>query len=627
MKLAPLFSDHMVLQRDQPVPVWGWSQPGDTIAVECAGQKKTTIADSTGKWLVTLDPLLASHEPRELVAGDCRVKNILVGDVWLCSGQSNMQWPVKESLNGSAEVAAANHPRIRLFTVPRQAVLDPQVDVAATWQVCTPATIAQFSAVGYFFGRELLGKLDVPIGLIDSSWGGTRVEAWTSRDALWTDAELRNEIQMYEKWTQTPAGRAVRESHQLSKTNIDTWIKSLGKPDPGNIGHAQGWAARDLDEAAWPTMPIPSGWQLHQHNFSGVFWFRRTVDVPAAWAGKDLVLHLGSADKTDTTYFNNVQVGAIGFESKSPWNTPRVYRIPGQLVQPGRNVIATRVYSNVYQGGLVGPANAMQLKFDSASIPLAGQWRYKVEHNLGLTPMVFSSPGPGNANTATILHNSMIAPLAPAALRGVIWYQGESNAGNARHYRNLFPLLINDWRRTFEQAHLPFFYVELANYTAVQKLPVESGWAELREAQAFALQLPHTGVASAIDVGDADDIHPKNKQEVGKRLALAALAQVHGVPVVPGGPCYKSHTIEGDTVRIEFDNVAAGLNAHGPLKGFAVAGTDGKFEWAEASIDGKTVVIHAGQPAAVRYAWANNPIGNLYNSVGLPAMPFRTDVD
>ena len=627
MKLANLFSDNCILQRDRPVPIWGWGKPGERVTVEFAGQKKTTTADAAGKWRVTLDPLPASHEPRELVAGDCRVKNVLVGDVWLCSGQSNMQWTVNDSLNGTAEVAAANYPRLRLFTVPRQAVLDPQADVTAAWRVCTPATIAQFSAVGYFFGRELLGKLDVPIGLIDSSWGGTRVEAWTSRDGLWSDPELRNEIQMYEKWTQTPAGRFARESHQLSKTDIDAWIKSLGKPDPGNIGHAKGWAARDFDDATWSTMPIPSGWQLHQHNFSGVFWFRRTVDVPAAWAGKDLVLHLGSADKTDTTYFNNVQVGAIGFESKSPWNTPRVYRIPGKLVQPGRNVIATRVYSNVYQGGLVGPAEAMQLKLDSASIPLAGPWRYKVEHNLGITPMVFSSPGPGNANTATILHNSMIAPLAPAALRGVIWYQGESNAGNARRYRNLFPLLINDWRRTFEQAELPFFYVELANYMAVQKAPVESGWAELREAQAFALQLPHTGMASAIDVGDADDIHPKNKQAVGKRLALAALAQVHGQPVVPGGPCYNSHTIEGDTVRIEFDNVAAGLSAKGPLQGFAVAGTDGKFAWAAASIDGKTVVIRALQPTAVRYAWANNPIGNLYNSVGLPAMPFRTDID
>ena len=627
MKLANLFTDNCILQRDRPVPIWGWGKPGERVTVEFAGQKKTITADVAGKWRVTLDPLPASQEPRELSAGDCRVKNVLVGDVWLCSGQSNMQMAVSEGLNSKAEIAAANYPRIRLFTVPCQAVLDPQTDVAATWQVCAPATVAKFSAAGYFFGRELLDKLDVPIGLINSSWGGTRVEAWTSRDGLWSDAELRNEIQMYEKWAQTPAGRFARESHQLSKADIDTWIKSLGKPDPGNIGHTQGWAARDFNDATWSTMPIPSGWQLHQHNFSGVFWFRRTVDVPAAWVGKDLVLHLGVADKTDTTYFNNVQVGAIGFESQSPWNTPRVYRIPGKFVQPGRNVIATRVYSNVYQGGLVGPAEVMQLKLDSASIPLAGPWRYKIEHNLGLTPMVFSSPGPGNANTATILHNSMIAPLAPAALRGVIWYQGESNAGNARNYRNLFPLLINDWRRTFEQAQLPFFYVELANYMAVQKSPVESGWAELREAQAFALQLPHTGMASAIDIGDAGDIHPKNKQDVGKRLALAALAQVHGQPVVPGGPCYKTHTIEGDTVRIEFDNVAAGLSAKGPLKGFAVTGTDGKFAWAEASIDGKTVVIRALQPTAVRYAWANNPIGNLYNSVGLPAMPFRTDID
>ena len=632
LKLANLFTTNAILQRDRPVPIWGWSTPGETVTVKFARQKKTAVAGPDGKWLIYLDAQPASTKSRELTAVSGQqapviIQNVLVGDVWLCSGQSNMQMSVAGSNHAEKEIAAAKHPRIRLFTVPNLALLEPQADVNAAWQICSPETIPQFSAVGYFFGRELLKKLKVPIGLINSSWGGTRVEAWTSRDALRTHAIARSEIDTFEKWRLTPEGRAAQEMQQVAVTDLEAWEHRQGKADPGNLGHGQGWAARDFDDSAWPEMPIPSGWQPHGHNFSGVFWFRRTVEVPADWAGQDLVLHLGAADKTDTTYFNNVQVGAIGFETKSSWNTPRVYRIPGKIVQPGRNVISARVYSNIYQGGLIGPAETMQLKRGEASIPLAGDWRYQIEHNFGITQPGVFSPGPGNPNTTYILHNSMITPLAPAALRGVIWYQGESNAGQPQLYRDLFPLLITDWRRTFEQAQLPFFYVELANYMAEQNTPVETGWAELREAQTFALHLPSTGLASAIDVGDANDIHPKDKQTVGKRLATAALGQVHGHPVVPAGPRYKSHRIEGDTVRIEFDHLADGLRAKGPLKGFAVAGIDKKFDWAEARIDGATVVVKGRAPVAVRYAWANNPIGNLYNSAGLPATPFRTDMD
>ena len=632
LKLANLFSHNAILHRDRPVPIWGWSTPGETVTVKFARQKKTAVAGRDGKWLTYLDAMPASTKSRELtvVSGEqapVTVQNVLIGDVWLCSGQSNMQWAVADSNQAAKEIASAKHPRLRLFTVPNKALLEPQTDVDSVWKVCSPETIPPFSAVGYFFGRELLKKLKVPIGLINSSWGGTRVEAWTSRDALRTNASVRMEIDVFEKWSQTPEGRAAQANQQAAVADQEVWAQSLGKRDPGNSGHAQGWAALEYNDGAWPEMPIPSGWQTNGHNFSGVFWFRRTVEVPAAWAGKDLVLHLGAADKTDTTYFNNVQVGAIGFETKSSWNTPRVYRIPGALVKAGRNVIATRVYSNVYQGGLIGPADTMQLKHGEASIPLAGPWRFQIEHNFGFTqPAVFGA-GPGNANTTYILYNSMITPLAPAALRGVIWYQGESNAGQPQLYRDLFPLLITDWRRTFEQAHLPFFYVELANYMAVQPGPIEAGWAELREAQAFALHLPHTGVASAIDIGDAADIHPRDKQTVGKRLAVAALAKVHGHAIPASGPQYRSHRIEGDMIRIEFDHVADGLTAKGPLKGFAVAGADKKFGWAEAHIDGATVVVKGRAPAAVRYSWANNPIGNLYNSAGLPALPFRTDIE
>lgn len=625
MKLAALFSDNAILQRDRAVPIWGWSTPGETVTVEFAGQKKSGKADASGKWLVRLDPMPASAEPRELRAGSLTLKNILVGDVWLCSGQSNMQWTVQQSNNAETEVATGNHPLLRLFTVPNKALLGRQTDITAAWKTCTPDTVKFFSAVGYFFGREIHQRAGVPVGLINSSWGGTRIEAWTSRDALLTDAHCRTEIEDYEKWLASPEGQQAIQDGKERTVDLELWTNKQGGRDPGNTGHPQGWAARDFDDAGWPEMPAPIGWQMHGLKHNGVVWFRRTVEVPVDWAGQDLVLHLGACDKTDITYFNNVQVGAIGFETRSAWNTPRVYRIPGKLVQPGRNVIATRIYSNIYEGGLFGPAETMRLERNGTKIPLAGPWRYKVEHNLGLTVPKAANLGPGNPNTIYILNDSMIQPLVPAALRGVIWYQGESNAAQPQRYRALFPLMIRDWRKTFENESLPFFYVQLANYTGLQKEPVESGWAELREAQNLALRLPNTGMASAIDIGEANDIHPKNKQDVGKRLALAALAVVYGQKVHHTGPLYKSHRVEGGNTRIEFDHVADGLKCDGPLKGFAIAGADGKFQWAEARIDGKTVVVK-GQ-SAIRYSWANNPIGNLYNTAGLPASPFRTDAE
>ena len=321
MKLAALFSDNAVLQRDRAVPVWGWSKPGDTVTVEFAGQKKTAVADSSGKWLVRLDPMPASAEPRELRAGNLVVKNILVGDVWLCSGQSNMQWAVEQSNNATAEITAGNHPQIRLFSVPNKALLGRQLDVAAKWNTCTPETVKWFSAVGYFFGREIHRQVGVPIGLINSSWGGTRIEAWTSREALLTDAHCRGEIEEYEAWLKSPEGqKSLQDGHERT-VDLEAWTNKQGRPDPGNTAHAKGWATRELDDAAWEEMPVPIGWQMHGLKHNGVVWFRRAVEVPAAWAGHDLVLHLGACDKTDTTYFNNVQVGAIGFETRSAWNT------------------------------------------------------------------------------------------------------------------------------------------------------------------------------------------------------------------------------------------------------------------------------------------------------------------
>ena len=636
MKLAPLFSDHMVLQRDQPVPVWGVSEPGDSIRVEFGGQTKTTVADSTGIWQITLDPMPLSIEPRSLTAvtnyqSPITVHNILVGDVWLGSGQSNMQWPVELSANGATEVAAANFPQIRLFQIPQVAKIGPQTEIDTVWKICSPDTVKSFAATAYFFGREIWQATGVPLGLISSTWGGTQIEPWLSGTALRSDPIAGPEVARIDAQLALPADQVSAPA----PFDQEQWIRNQGQPDPGNAGFTAGWATLDFDDSQWPVMEIPRAWQTVGHNCSGVFWFRRTVEIAAEDVGKEWVLHLGLCDKADTTYFNGSLIGATGFETKSCWNTSRVYRIPAALVRPGRNVITTRVYSNYFQGGLVGPAAAMQLVGASAAaIPMAGTWRYKIEHDFGYIEPTLPPgppPGPGNPNTPHILYDNMITPLLPAAIRGVIWYQGESNVSRARHYRQLFPLLIRDWRHAFGQADLPFYFVQIANHGVPQSAPVESGQAELREAQTLALRESHTGMAVAVDIGEANDIHPKNKQDVGRRLARHALAKVYGRPMVCNGPLYRSHRIVGDAVRVEFES-ADGLktNDGATVKGFAIAGPDRKFEWAEARIDGTAVVVRSDrvpQPVTVRYAWANNPTVNLYNAVDLPASPFRTDLD
>ena len=649
MKLADFFSDNMVLQRDQSVPIWGWSTPGDNVTIEFAGQKKSAVAGSDGKWMVKLDPLPVSLEPRTLTAvsgqhSAISIHNILIGDVWLCSGQSNMQWPVESSANAEAEMAAADYPCIRLLKVPTVAKLGPQTDLGAKWQVCAPATVPSFSGAGYYFGREVWQATGIPQGLITCAWGGTRIEAWLSQAALLADPLLGPEVARIDAWLATPEGLAESTATPVdlepwvpkpSTFDTEKWIHQQGRPDPGNRGFAAGWAALDCDDRQWPVLEIPQSWQVAGFNFSGVFWFRRAVEIPAEQAGQDLELHLGHCDKTDTTYFNGVQVGATGFETKNCWDVARVYPIPGKLVRAGRNVIATRVYSNFFHGGLTGPAEKLQLAGKKLSaIPLTGPWRYQVEHDFGFvepTMLPGQKPGPGYWNTPHILFDSMLTPLVPAAIRGVLWDQGGSNAPQCRHYRQLFPLLIREWRRTFGQPDLPFYFVQFSNYGAVQQIPVQSGWAEIREAQAMGLREPHTGLVVTIDIGEANDIHPKNKQDVGKRLARHAFAKVYGRPMVCNGPLYRSHRVEGDAIRIEFVE-ADGLTTNDgtPVKGFVIAGHDKKYEWAEARIEGPTVVVRSPKvpaPVSVRYAWADNPPVNLYNAAGLPAAPFRTDID
>jgi sialate O-acetylesterase len=551
--------------------------------------------------------------------------NVLIGDVWLCSGQSNMEMGISEARRGPEEIAAANHERLRLFSVPKRVAAEPQETLESTWKPCNPATIVQgdyggFTAAGYFFGRDLHYELGVPIGLIDSTWGGTVAEAWTSADALTALEDFR------------PAVAAMAEQAARVKSGGYDWGAALEQwfaaVDPGSVNAE--WSRADLDAAGWTATEIPGPWEQSEIGaFDGIVWYRREFELPPGWSSTEAMLRLGAIDDQDTTWVNGVRVG-----STDSWIQPREYLLSPGLLRVGVNTLAVRVLDTGGGGGFLGEKHQLRLESlgrrDLQPVSLASIWRFRKSVALGE-----AAPVPqridDNPNRVTVLFNGMIAPLVPFPIKGAIWYQGESNADRAKQYQRLLPALIEDWRRHFGVGPFPFLIVQLANFLAVDAEPVDSAWAELREAQWLTTQrVESTGIAVAIDIGEADDIHPRNKQEVGRRLALAARAIAYGQDLPYSGPTYRSMRKERGRIRLTFEHVGAGLVAQGEpvLRGFAVAGPDGKFVWADAVIEGETIVVSSpsvADPVAVRYAWANNPVANLYNRAGLPAVPFRTD--
>ena len=644
------FSSNMVLQRGMPVPVCGAADPGARVTVSFRGQTQRATADASGQWKATLDPMTASAEPLELTAtaeapgggtASLSCENVLTGEVWVCSGQSNMEWPVHLSANPDEEVVAADHPGIRFLLVARATAMEPAAQLAAGehWEICSPQTAGDrplpermgLSAVAYYFGRELHRRLGVPVGLISSSVGGSPAEAWLSGRAFLAEERFRPILEDFQK--RLPGWEQDTAAWKKELAEIDARVE-----DPGNRGFERGFAGRaEPADGGWQDMELPANWTKRGLDFNGALWFRRVVDIPAAWAGRNIRLRLGAIDKDDTTYFNGIQVGSLTMkDTPDAWKTPRVYDVPAELVRAGASVIAVRVFSGKHDAGMMGPAPRMLADCPEApetpAVPLSGTWRYAVERNLGRTVFPPQPFGPGNGNTPAALFNAMIHPLLPFAVRGVIWYQGESNEDRAADYGALFTALVRDWRAWWANEKLAFHFVQLANFREPAKQPDEpSRWALVREAQAQALELPNTGMAVAIDIGEAEDIHPRNKQDVGRRLALGALHSVYEkTDVVPCGPMFREARREGTGARVFFDFAKGGLSARGerPL-GFAVAGEDGVFHWAEARIDGETVVVSHPQGSPVRqlrYAWADNPACNLYNAAGLPASPFRTQL-
>jgi sialate O-acetylesterase len=621
-ELNPLFQNNAVLQCDARVPVWGAARDGEKITVAFAGQNVSTVA-TNGVWKIWLKPMKPDATPQTLtVSGDTTSAstNVLVGDVWVAGGQSNMERQLglragqQPIVNWEQEAANANYPEIRQFYVPETKSFTPQTTVKGDWSVCSPETVINFTAVGYFFARDLFQDRHVPIGIIFSSWGGTPAEAWTSEAGLQKLPDFAEALAGLKKLAADPV-LAERET----KAKQDAWYQ---KVDPGSKPGAA-WSAADLATDDWKTMTLPTYWENAGYpDFDGVFWFRRTVELPANWDGGDVVLHLGAVDDNETTWVNGEQVGAT-----MGWTVPRVYRVPGSLLKRGANIIAVRVLDTGGNGGLYGGGDVMRLLFNADgkanSLSLDGSWQCRQSVSLttvGWPPSDFSQD-PG---APTVLHNGMIAPLLPYAMRGVIWYQGEANVGRERQYQTLFPALIADWRQAWGEGDFPFLFVQIA--------PFRYNTPEIREAQLLTLQrTKNTAMAVTIDCGDADDIHPPHKQPVGARLALAARALAYGEKIEYSGPLFDSMKVDGANAVLHFTHIGGGLVAKdGALKGFTIAGADKVFHPAQAKIVGETVVVSSPEvlkPAAVRYGWANVPEGNLFNHVGLPASPFRTDVD
>jgi sialate O-acetylesterase len=650
---AGLFTDHAVLQQGRPVPVWGTADAGEKISVVFGGKTYDTTAGADGKWQVALDSLAATSEPRELVirgaaeADTVILKDIVVGEVWLASGQSNMDWPVKEVSNAPAEIAAANFPLIHEFRVPRKGSLEPLDTVQSKWIACTPETVGGFSGVAYFFARDLHQKMGVPIGIIHSSFGGTPAEAWTSREAFERVPELKaraaEQIEIMEK---TPA--AIK----AFPIDLAAWETANGLVDTINEGLKNGWAAPEFDDSGWTA--ATAGFTLSsalKAKTGGVFWLRKVVDLPAESAGKPFRLGLGRlSEQYDTVYFNGIEIGSLGKAPPEFYTCSRTYNVPGKLVQAGRNVIAIRFVAHTQKGGIHRQGRELGLPVaDPQSID--NTWKIAFEREFPPVSAEALAQRPKLAtmkikNTPSALFNAMINPLIPYALRGAIWYQGESNTNSAKLaelYKKLFPLLISDWRIRWGQGDFPFYFVQLANNGSVIRDHRDSSWAVLREAQSETLaNTPDTGMAVTIDIGSDVTIHPLNKQDVGKRLALWASAKTYGEKaLVFQSPLYQSHSVEDGKIRVVFNTggsplmVAskAGLEParetpQAKLEWFEIAGADGKFVWADAVIDGDSVVVSSQEVAAptqVRYAWATNPEGcNLYSKAGLPASPFRT---
>lgn len=646
--LHKVYSDHMVLQRDREIRISGTAEPGGEVSIEFAGEKRTATAGADGVWRALFPAMKAGGPHSMTVSGKnaaLKLEDILIGEVWVCSGQSNMAFTTRSARNAEAELAgAANQPKLRLLSVNRRistGKIAPDVETMG-WELCTPRSAAGFSAIGYFFGRDLARDLDIPVGMINSTWGGTPIESWISA-AGYAAAGL-------DDLADRAAGLPKTGYAEVLKTRgkaLVEWEKKFFGDHADAVRAAAGWAKDPLPEPEkWKTVTVPANLSSYGIDRNGVFWLRKTVNIPEELAGKDLDLSLSTIDDCDEVFFNGEKVGATGIDTPQYWSVLRHYPVPGRLVRAGANTVAVRVIDHAFDGGIGGNARTLYLGTGTTRIPLAGDdWKMRPEFLLEKDfPVRPGAPTDPALYHPASLYNAMIAGLQRFPVRGVLWYQGEGNTGNAKLYARTFPALIESWRKEWNDPGQIFIFAQLssleANAPRHQPLPAdfyeklqprESNWAALRESQSSVLRLPNTGMAVTTDVGDPVDIHPTDKQTVARRMRMEALRLAYGRrDLVSSGPQYAGMKVEGNRIRVSFTGTGSGLVARGgALRRFAVAGKDGVFRWAKAEIDGDTVVVSSPEvpePVAVRYAWDNNPIdANLFNREGFPASGFRSD--
>lgn len=615
VRMPLLFSDGMVLQRNKEIPVWGFADANEKVEVHFNKQIKTIQADKNGKWMIKLSAEKAGGPFELIITGKNKIiiKDVLVGEVWICSGQSNMEFQVFKTKNSEKEIADSNYPMIRHFGVAQDLSGLPKEDLkAGKWQVSNKENVGNFTAVGYYFAKKLYAELKIPIGIINTSWGGTNVETWTSREAFEKSNDFKAMIA------------------DVPQVNIDAVFEVYKKSVLDNIKKVQGFdvtmenenqfAAFSFDDKNWPEIKVPSLWENQQiGNIDGVVWMRKTITLTAEQAKSEAVLHLAKVDDEDITYVNGVEVG-----TNKSWEALRVYKIPAGTLKEGKNVISVRIADYSGGGGIYGDPADLKIQFKDNNIPLEGLWKFNVvQVKIAVSPNSYPS----------LLYNAMVNPLVPYAIEGVLWYQGEANVWRAKQYKKAFPLMITDWRTKWKQGDFPFYFVQLSTFNEFNgNSKVGSRWAELREAQTETLKLPNTGMAVTTDIGNAKDIHPTNKQDVGLRLAAIALNNVYNKKQVYSGPTYKSQEIKGNQIILTFNNIGSGLSTSdnsGNVKGFEIAGADKVFHSAKAIIKDNKIIVSSDEvknPVAVHYGWADDDTEiNLFNKEKFPASPFRTD--
>lgn len=614
IRMPLIFSDGMVLQRDKQIPIWGFADANESVEIHFNKQVKKTTADKNGKWTVNLSAEKAGGPFELTIIGKNKItiKNVLVGEVWICSGQSNMEFQVFKTMNGEKEIADANYPMIRHFGVAQDLSGTPKDDLKqGKWEEANKKNVGNFTAVGYYFARKLYAELKIPIGIINTSWGGTNVETWTSREAFEKSPDFKAMI------ADVPTLNVDSISKLYARKMKERVEKIQGNPVSSD--NEDSFKELSFNDNSWGELNTPSLWENQPlGDLDGVVWMRKTITLTTDDLKNKAVLSLAKIDDEDIAYINGIEIGR-----NTQYDLKRVYSVPGNVLKEGKNVIAVRIVDNSGGGGIYGEAQDLKLTIGSKSIPLDGKWKFRViVVKTALSPNSYPS----------LLYNAMVNPLVPYGIQGVLWYQGEANVWRAAEYKKSFPLMINDWRTKFKQGNFPFYFVQLSTFDEFGGNSEKgSRWAELREAQSETLKVPNTGMAVTTDIGNAKDIHPTNKQDIGLRLAAIAMNNIYGKKQVHSGPTYKSQEIKGNQIVLTFDNIGSGLSTPNnvELKGFEIAGADKVFHSAKAIMKDNKVIVSSDQvqnPVAVHYGWADDDTAiNLFNKEKFPASPFRTD--